>query len=611
MGRPRGLNGVLVAAASAPGRIKAWADYVCDGVDDQVEIQAALDAAGRVYLSPGDFQLSQPVILRGSHNLTGAGLSLTRVNAIKDGVAKSCFRWHNTPKFQGTATGGGATTITFAGDQRAFIAAGDMIRIKRGTGAGQRRTVSGVAYASGTTTVTTSGSAWSPTPSTDSVCVVQATADLFCRLSDMVVRGWKYMPGGSGNNQAYTGSVVSHSNGVVVTSASVPTWAIGNSFMVTSGAAMYEFRHIDGLATTSQANDTILLDGPLWDDPSGATFAVVAHGLYVPSSAASAFDMQLERIWFANFTGAGLYTESGWGLVCNNVISEVNDVAGVVIEQPPSAMASTGTWKSTAGQTGTICGKWVNCKILGNRADGAAPVTGDGLIVHGRCFDGRFAACEFGSDNYNGAGVRLHGAYGASVELMTFVGCTFSSWDTIGGSPQQSCIRLKSAISNVVKGCTARLSTSVGAINFSYIDGAASQGNVFVGNTISGSSGVNPFAGSAGSGTQDGSGWNLYRGNLVYNTFGQDSFCGIVSAAANASGEVTYTYPASLMNLPTAADWNVQFSPADATTASVPGWYVSAVSKTSVTIKSAAAVTGVAYTFYVEIKPECRRTGNA
>ena len=45
----------LVGAKNVPEEVRAAADYLCDGVDDQVEIQAALDSlpldGGRVFLS--------------------------------------------------------------------------------------------------------------------------------------------------------------------------------------------------------------------------------------------------------------------------------------------------------------------------------------------------------------------------------------------------------------------------------------------------------------------------------------------------------------------------------------------------------------------------------
>ena len=38
---------LVVAASDASALSKAQADYTCDGTDDQVEIQAAIDAAGQ------------------------------------------------------------------------------------------------------------------------------------------------------------------------------------------------------------------------------------------------------------------------------------------------------------------------------------------------------------------------------------------------------------------------------------------------------------------------------------------------------------------------------------------------------------------------------------
>jgi len=52
----------VVAASDAPAHVKRQADYVCDGTDDQVEIQAAIDAlpalGGEVRLSQGTFAIS-------------------------------------------------------------------------------------------------------------------------------------------------------------------------------------------------------------------------------------------------------------------------------------------------------------------------------------------------------------------------------------------------------------------------------------------------------------------------------------------------------------------------------------------------------------------------
>jgi len=54
--------GMLVAASDANPDEIANADYVCDGVNDEVEIQAAIDSiesGGTVYLSAGTFILSK------------------------------------------------------------------------------------------------------------------------------------------------------------------------------------------------------------------------------------------------------------------------------------------------------------------------------------------------------------------------------------------------------------------------------------------------------------------------------------------------------------------------------------------------------------------------
>jgi len=63
----------LIAAADASASVKSRADYVCDGVADQTEIQTAINAAqleggGIVQLSEGSFSLSSPIIINGTTN---------------------------------------------------------------------------------------------------------------------------------------------------------------------------------------------------------------------------------------------------------------------------------------------------------------------------------------------------------------------------------------------------------------------------------------------------------------------------------------------------------------------------------------------------------------
>lgn len=75
----------LVASSTARREVIAMADFICSGVDDQVEIQAAVTAlevlgGGRVVLSQGDFWLDDRVIIGGDDIvLMGMGIESTRV----------------------------------------------------------------------------------------------------------------------------------------------------------------------------------------------------------------------------------------------------------------------------------------------------------------------------------------------------------------------------------------------------------------------------------------------------------------------------------------------------------------------------------------------------
>ena len=57
----------VVAASDASALSKSQADYVCDGTDDQVEIQAAIDALpanrGKIHLSQGTYSINASIIL--------------------------------------------------------------------------------------------------------------------------------------------------------------------------------------------------------------------------------------------------------------------------------------------------------------------------------------------------------------------------------------------------------------------------------------------------------------------------------------------------------------------------------------------------------------------
>jgi hypothetical protein len=84
----------LVAASNASAGMLAAADYVCDGVADQVEINAAITAlitttGGTVLLSEGTFTLAGPVIMSGSGKivLRGMGMGATVLQIVAAGGA--------------------------------------------------------------------------------------------------------------------------------------------------------------------------------------------------------------------------------------------------------------------------------------------------------------------------------------------------------------------------------------------------------------------------------------------------------------------------------------------------------------------------------------------
>lgn len=84
----------LIAASDAPDKIKQIADYVCDGVDDNAEINTAIlylpaNKGGIIQLSPGTFNLNSYIsIQRNGVTIKGCGYAtvLNRSNPICVGV---------------------------------------------------------------------------------------------------------------------------------------------------------------------------------------------------------------------------------------------------------------------------------------------------------------------------------------------------------------------------------------------------------------------------------------------------------------------------------------------------------------------------------------------
>jgi hypothetical protein len=70
----------VVAAVDSVAPEAANADYVCDGVDDQVQLSAAVAQGGRVVLLDGLFTLSAAVTLSSGVAIVGMGSGMTTLS---------------------------------------------------------------------------------------------------------------------------------------------------------------------------------------------------------------------------------------------------------------------------------------------------------------------------------------------------------------------------------------------------------------------------------------------------------------------------------------------------------------------------------------------------
>jgi hypothetical protein len=74
------LSAAVVAASDAPQLVKSRAGWVCDGTNDEVQIQAAIDSGVKVvYLSQGNF-VAQDIKLDEGVQLRGAGVFSTKIS---------------------------------------------------------------------------------------------------------------------------------------------------------------------------------------------------------------------------------------------------------------------------------------------------------------------------------------------------------------------------------------------------------------------------------------------------------------------------------------------------------------------------------------------------
>ena len=73
----------VVAASDAPDHVKRQADYVCDGVDDHVEIQAAIDSlsnGGNIIITQGTYTISEILTLSSMSDITITGVGNPTIN---------------------------------------------------------------------------------------------------------------------------------------------------------------------------------------------------------------------------------------------------------------------------------------------------------------------------------------------------------------------------------------------------------------------------------------------------------------------------------------------------------------------------------------------------
>ncbi len=73
----KGAMAATIVVAASDSLNKAAANYVCDGVADNVEIQAAIDAlpagGGKVVLLEGNYTISASIVLKSNLSLIGMG----------------------------------------------------------------------------------------------------------------------------------------------------------------------------------------------------------------------------------------------------------------------------------------------------------------------------------------------------------------------------------------------------------------------------------------------------------------------------------------------------------------------------------------------------------
>lgn len=178
---------VRIVASDTPNIIRRFADYYCDGIQDEVEINTAINQLGTrggiVELAAGTYRVSAPVVLKDWVTLRGAG----RYSVLtgQTGYSGVFVRYGSYSGETGTVTGATGNTLTDGSKSwTTNQLANRWVVILRGTGAGQRRKI-----ASNTATTLTLDANWDTIPSTDSVYLVSFTSIANVELADLRIAG--------------------------------------------------------------------------------------------------------------------------------------------------------------------------------------------------------------------------------------------------------------------------------------------------------------------------------------------------------------------------------------------------------------------------------------
>lgn len=459
----------LVAASNAPARIKSMANYVCDGVDDHVQIQAAIDACltypagGEVVLSNGTFNCGGSIVVRGALTIRGAGVYSTFIymrGSTSDpvmnvsGIGTAALKVGGSGYAVGDVfevTGGGGSCGTF---QVATVAAGvvqTFTRLSSGTGYAE-------AVGAATTKLTGSGDD-ALTVDITALCnedlfVQKYTTEGFFTLYDLYIDGAK-MAAASVGGVTYLGAFEQITGIRPYGNTSPNTDSRGRLYaaMTDDDATHHTLRiYKDAAKTALVAHTASFLDsaGPamidlvadndsgiggkigLLVDPAASTdYDIALVGNVAGSAVNSAgWDVHTYDVMVMNTFSHGWVQHQGWGFVCDNLIVEFCGGHGVYLSGASASGYSkiqACKFKDNSGSGLYIANGAASCMVTncemsgGNQLHlGLSATPSPALALYSP--DNAVSNCVF-----DVKGIGRYGAYTASTTGIrnTFSGCQF------------------------------------------------------------------------------------------------------------------------------------------------------------------------------------------